>query len=229
MGQVNRTRRQIASIVQACDQGLSDQPTRRQWPWRERLWRRWSWAEDGLGQPRTSPKRLAAGARSVPLVDVWALPETGYARTAGGVSVVHQVVGAPRLDVVLVGDGLGQVQATWEICVRGTVQHWSRLALSARGPRGAARRPVGPCRFIRSAARSIQVPSCIYLTGAGPSPILGTGADGMPHLYDHADVVRELGRRARARVTGRHDATVAAASLGEGVPPRPVREPTDEP
>jgi hypothetical protein len=45
---------------------------------------------------------------------------------------------------------------------------------------------------------------------------LGTGADAMRHLDDHADVVTELGGRARARVTGTHDANVAAAWLGEG-------------
>jgi hypothetical protein len=37
----------------------------------------------------------------------------------------------------------------------------------------------------------------------------------MRHLDDHADVVRELGPRARASLPGTHDATAAAASFGE--------------
>jgi hypothetical protein len=44
----------------------------------------------------------------------------------------------------------------------------------------------------------------------------GIGADAMRHLYDHAGVVSELRGRARASVTCTHDATVPAASLGEG-------------
>ena len=38
----------------------------------------------------------------------------------------------------------------------------------------------------------------------------------MRHLCDHADVVWERGGRAQASVTGTHDATEAAAWLGEG-------------
>jgi hypothetical protein len=52
--------------------------------------------------------------------------------------------------------------------------------------------------------------------GCWAKPDLGTGADAMRHLYDHADVVTELGGRARASVSGTYDATGVAAWLGEG-------------
>jgi hypothetical protein len=51
-------------------------------------------------------------AWSVPLVDMGVLSETRHARTAGGVRIAHQVVGADPLDILRVGDGLSQVEMT---------------------------------------------------------------------------------------------------------------------
>jgi hypothetical protein len=143
---------------------------------------------------------------------VWVLPETGYARTAGAVRVVYQVVCAPPLDVLLVGDGLSQVEATWEIPVRA--QFNTRVASFSP-----------PTRF-ESGAQASPTPSRSITGEFGPGaepyppdgwakPDPGTGTDGMRHLYDHADVVWEFGRRARASVIGTHAATAAVAWLGE--------------
>jgi hypothetical protein len=64
------------------------------------------------------------------LVDVGVVPETRYARTAGGVHVAHQVVGAGPLDILLGSDGLSHVEATWEIPVGA--QFDTRLASFSR-------------------------------------------------------------------------------------------------
>jgi hypothetical protein len=147
---------------------------------------------------------------------MWVLAESGYARTAGGFRVVHQVVGAPPLEVLLVGDGLSQVEATWEIPVRPRIN--TGLALLS-APVGFDKRGTG-----------LSDPVPLHQIGGevGPSaersppegclakPDLDAGVDAMRHLYDHADVVRERGGRATPSVTGTHDATVTAAWLGEG-------------
>jgi hypothetical protein len=82
-----------------------------------------------------------------------------------------------------------------------------------------------PVPVRRSAARSVQVRSRIRRSGARPNPELGTGADARRHLYDHTDIIGELGR---AGSGGTPDST-AVASFGKRVPPGLVREPTDEP
>jgi hypothetical protein len=156
----------------------------------------------------------SSDAHCVTSLDVWVLPEMGYARTAGGVRVVYQVVGASPLDVLLVGDGLSQVEATREIPVRAQVK---TRAVSFSPPTRFDRRRTGLSDPVPPHQISGEVGSGAesYPPDGLAKPDLGTRADAMRHLYDHADVVWELGRRARASVTGTHAATAAVASLGK--------------
>jgi pimeloyl-ACP methyl ester carboxylesterase len=153
------------------------------------------------------------------LVAVGVLSETRYGRTAGGVHIAHQVVGAGPLDILLVGDGLSHVEATWEIPVGA--QFNTRLALFSRlirfDKRGTGLSDPVPLHQIPGLELGEVGP------GAEPSPSdacwakpdLDAAADAMRHLYDHPDVARELGRRARASVTATHDARAPAASYCE--------------
>lgn len=171
-------------------------------------------------------------AWSVPLVDVGVLSETRYARTAGGLRIAHQVVGAGALDILRVGDGLSQVEVTWEIPVGAQFNT----------------RPAVFSRLIRFDNRGtgLSDPVALHETadlefgevgpGAEPhlpdgcwaKPDLDAAADAMRHLCGHPDVARELGvgrERALPAHTTRPRRRPRSAN---GLPSRPVREPTDE-
>jgi hypothetical protein len=60
------------------------------------------------------------------------------------------------------------------------------------------------------------VSSPIRPEGYWAEPDVGSAPAAMRHFYDYPDVVREPGRGTQASVIGPHDATVAAASFGEG-------------
>lgn len=93
----------------------------------------------------------------------------------------------------------------------GTVQHWSRFVVSAHSLRRAGHRPLGP-RPGPSISGEVGPGAEPYPpAGCWAKPDLGTGADAMRHLYDHTDVIGELGR---ASTSGTPDST-AAASFGK--------------
>jgi hypothetical protein len=97
----------------------------------------------------------------------------------------------------------------------GTARHWSRFVLPPIRFESAAPASPTPSRSIRSPAKVGPGAEPYPPDACWAKPDLGPGADAMRHLYDRADIVRELGPRARASVPGTHDATAAAASFGE--------------
>jgi hypothetical protein len=169
-------------------------------------------------------------AWSVPLVDMGVLSETRHARTAGGVRIAHQVVGADPLDILRVGDGLSQVEMTWELPVGA--QFHTRPALFSRlirfDKRGAGLSDPVPLHEIPDLELGEVGP------GAEPyppdrcwaKPDLDAAADAMRHLYGHPEVARELGV-GRERASPAHT-TRRRPRSANGLPPRPGWEPTDE-
>ena len=125
------------------------------------------------------------------------------------------MVGAPRPEVFLVGDGLSQVEATWEIRVRP--QFNTGLALLS-APVGFDKRGTGLSDPVALHHVRGEVgpgaercpPGCLA------KPDLGTGRTGFVTSATTQRSSRERGGRAQASVTGTHDATEAAAWLGEG-------------
>ena len=192
---------------------------------------------EGSGSPWDSRlgSRAAVGrwseAWSVPLVDMGVLSETRYARTAGSVRIAHQVVGAGPLDILRIGDGLSQVEVTWEIPVGAQLK--ARPALFSRlirfDKRGAGLSAPVPLHEIPDLEPGEVGPGAEPdpPDGCWAKPDLDAAADAMRHLYGHPDVAREIGV-GRERALQAHDAAAAAASLADGLPPRLVREPTDE-
>lgn len=156
-------------------------------------------------------------AWSVPLVDMGVLSETRHARTAGGVRITHQVVGADPLDILRVGDGLSQVEMTWELPVGA--QFNTRPALFSRlirfDKRGAGLSDPVPLHEIPDLELGEVGP------GAEPYPPDGCWAQARSGRRGGRDATplrpprsrQGARRRARASVTGTHDA--ATASLGE--------------
>ena len=183
---------------------------------RQSLGRRWCWAGDDLGQPRTGPGGWRwREARSVPLVDVWLLAERGYARTAGGVGVVHRVVGAPPLEVLLVDDGLSQVEATREIPVRPRFN--TGLALLSA--------PVGFDKGGTGLSDRVALHQVSGEVGPGAERCPSDGCLAKPDLdaggtrcVTSATTQMSSGSAGvgRRRALPAHDATEAAAWLGEG-------------
>jgi hypothetical protein len=183
---------------------------------------RWPWP----AEKKSQAVGCWSEAQCVTSLDVWVLPETGYTRRAGAVPIIHQVVGAPPLDVLLVDDGLSQVESTWEMPVRARFKtRLSSFSLPIRFGRGAPAAPA-PSRFITGEFGPGAEPYPSDGCWAKPDP--GTGADAIRHPYDHRDLVRELGRRGEPALPA-YTTRPWRRPRSAKVPPRPVREPTDEP
>lgn len=171
-------------------------------------------------------------AWSVPLVDVGVLSEMRYARTAGGVRVAHRVVGAGPLDILRVGDGLSQVEVVWEIPVGA--QFNSRPALFSRlirfDKRGAGLSDPVPLHEIPDLELGEVGPGAEPYPpdGCWAKPDLDAAVDAMRHLYGHPDVARALGGGRERALPAHTTRPRRRPRSANGLPPRPVREPTDE-
>jgi len=132
----------------------------------------------------------------------------------------------------MVGDGLSQSQATWEIPVGAQVN--TRPALCSRLIRFDKRGTGGSDRVPLH-----QIPD-LELGEVGPGgerhppdggwakPDLDAAVDAMRHRYGHTDVARELGV-GRERAFPEHRTRLGRRPrLANGLAPRPVWEPTDE-
>ena len=64
--------------------------------------------------------------------------------------------------------------------------------------------------------------------GCWVKPDLDAAADAMRHLYGHPDVARELGVGCERALPVRTTRPRRRPRLANGLPPRPMREPTDE-
>ena len=160
------------------------------------------------------------------------LSETGYVRTAGGVRITHQVVGTGPLDLLRVSNGLSQVEVTWEIPVGA--QFNTRPALFSRlirfDKRGAGLSDPVPLHEIPDLELGEVGPGAEPYPpdGCWVKPDLDAAADAMRHLYGHPDVARELGVRCERALPAHTTRPRRRPRSANGLPPRPMREPTDE-
>lgn len=159
------------------------------------------------------------------------LSETRYARIVGGVRIAHQVVGAGPLDILRVGDGLSQVEVTWEIPVRA--QFNTRPALFSRlirDKRGTGLSDPVPLHEIPKLELGEVGPGAEPYPpdGCWVKPDLDAAADAVRHLYGHPDVARELSVRRERALPAHTTRPRRRPRSANGLPPRPVRESTDE-
>jgi hypothetical protein len=174
------------------------------------------------GRARSGPAESESGAvgcwseaRCVPLVGVWVRPETGCARTAGGVRIAHQVVGASRFDVLLVGDRRRPVAAAGDPCP-GTVH--TGLASSFLPIRFDSAAPASPIlvSLCRNTALFGPGGEPCRLEGCRAEPDVGAGPDPTRHFYDHQMLSGSRGVGGERVLPAYTVRRVAAASCGGG-------------